>query len=78
MLRMALVITIIHTFCCFAINTDRFAGMLQRTGIRIILLLGKALTACICATACMFTAYHNIALAAALIFIVGTIVYTTF
>ena len=78
MLRMALVITVIHTFYRFAVNTDRPAGMLQRTGVRIIFLLRKALTACIVATVRMFAAHHDIALAAALFFVVGTTVYATF
>ena len=78
MLRVALVVTIIHAFDRFAIDTDRPAGMLQGTGIGIILFLRKTLTACIVTTVCMFAAHHDITLAAALILVVGTIVYATF
>ncbi len=78
MLCMTLIITIIHTSDRFAINADRPAGMFQRTCIGIISLLRKTLTACIVTAVRMFAAHHDIALAAALIFIVGTIVYATF
>ena len=77
-LRMAFIITIIHTFGRFTINTDRFAGMLQRTGIGPFSLLRKTFTACIRTAVRMFAAYHNIALAAAFLLIVGTIFNSTF
>lgn len=75
---MTLIITIIHTFGRFTINTDRSTRVLQRTGIGTLLLLRKAFAACVRTAICMFAAYHNIALAAALLLIVGTIFNSTF
>lgn len=75
MLRMTFVIGIVHTVSCFAVDTDRSARMFQGADIRISRpFAGEAFTACVIFFLRMFSAYHDIALAAVFSFVV----YATF
>ena len=80
MVSHALVVAVVDTFHCFTVNADGLAGMRQRTGVGVhpAMLLGKTLTAGVITTAGMFSAHHNITLAAKAILIVGTIFHYTF
>lgn len=78
MFRMAFVITVIDTLDRFTVDADRLAGMLQRTRVGAIPFLCKTLTARIRTTVRMFSAHHDIALATALVLIIGTVIHSTF
>ena len=77
MLRKASVVSIVLTLACFAVNSDGSAGMFQSADIRVrASLLGKTFAAGIVTGVGMFAAYHDIALAAGLVLIVHTVLYT--
>lgn len=78
MFRMALVIAVIDTLDRFTVDADCLAGMLQRTRVGAVPFLRETLTARIRTTVRMFSAYHDVALAAALVLIIGTIIHSTF
>ena len=80
MVSNALVVAVVDTFHCFAVNADGLAGMCQGTRVCVhpALLLCKTLTAGVIAAAGMFSAYHNISFAAKTILVVGTIFHYTF
>ena len=77
MLRIAFIIAVVHTLCCFAVYADGFAGMLQRTGIRVSPFFAEALTAGILRAACPAASYHDVSLAAALILVIDAAIYCT-
>lgn len=77
MLCAAPVICIVHAFHCLAVYANRLARMGYGTCETIPVSLMKTLTAGIVAVAGMLSAYHDIALAAAMVFVIGTIGYST-
>ena len=72
MLRIAFIIAVVHTLCCFAVYADGFAGMLQRTPF-----FAEALTAGILRAACPAASYHDVYLAAALMLVIDAAIYCT-
>lgn len=78
--RIALIIGIINTFCCLTVDTDRLAGMDHGAfkGIRSFFFLDKAFAAGIVTVAGMLSAHHNVPFAAKAILIIGTILHRTF
>ena len=75
---MTLIVIIIHTFCSFAIDADRFARMLQRADIASGLFLCKALAAGVLTALCMLASHHDVSLAAALLCVVAAVVHSAF
>jgi hypothetical protein len=77
MIRHTLVITVVNTSDRLAVNADGSAGMLQSACKAVPLLIRKAFTACLVIAAGMLSAHHNIALTAAITFVVSTVFYRT-
>ena len=77
MLRIALVICVIHTFYSFAVDADSPAGI-HGVGCGLAGPVLEAFAAGIVFLLRFLASYHNIALAAALVIIIGTIFYYTF
>jgi len=77
MLRMALIVGIVDTFHGLAVDADRLAGMDDGTLKRPhpLSLLQKALAAGVITAAGMFSAHHDIPLAAQTVLIIGTVLY---
>jgi len=80
MLGMTFVIRIVDTLHSLTVDADNLAGMNHRTLKRIhsLPLLNKALTAGRLTIAGMFSAHHDIPLAAQTILIVDTVLHCTF
>lgn len=77
MLRAAAVIRIVHTLHSFAVDADMLAWMRHGARKAVAAPLMKAFTAGILTVAGMLSAHHDIALAAAVVFVIGTIAYST-
>ena len=77
MLCTAAVIRIVHAFHGLTIDADMLAWVWNCTCKAIAAPLVKALTAGIITVAGMFSSHHDIALATAAVFVVGTITYST-
>ncbi len=73
----ASVVCIVHAFHCLTVYANRLAWVGYGTCETIPVSLMKTLTAGIVAVAGMLSAYHDIALAAAMVFVIGTIGYST-
>lgn len=80
MIRHALVIAVIDTLHCLAIDADGLTGMGQGTGkgIPSLSLLRKALTAGAVTVTGMLAAHHDVSLTAQTVLIIGTIFHNTF
>ena len=77
MFRTAAVIRIVHTLHCLTVDADMLARMRHGTRKAVTAPLVKTFTTCIFTVAGMLSAHHDIALAAAVVFVVGTIAYST-
>ena len=77
MICFAAVIRIVYAFHCLAIDADMLAWVRDSTRKTVAASLVKALAAGIIAVAGMFSSHHDIALAAAVVFVVSTIAYST-
>ena len=77
MLCVTAVIRIVYTLHCLAVNADMPARVRNCARKAVTTSLVKALAAGIIAVAGMFSPYHDIALAAAVVFVIGTVAYST-
>lgn len=77
MLCITAIIRIVHALHCLAVDADMLARVGYCARKTVAASLVKALTAGVVTVAGMFSSHHDIALAAAVIFVVGTIAYST-
>ena len=78
MLGQTLVVGIVDTVSCLAVDTDLFAGMVKRTLEGILLRPREALTTGLLAGACILASDHDITLAAKFVLVIGAIFHRTF
>lgn len=77
MLRIAAVIRIVYALHCFAVDADMLAWMGNRACKAVAAPLVKALAAGIITVTGMLSSHHDVTLAAAVVFVVGTIAHST-
>lgn len=77
MIRTATVVFVVHTLHRLAVDADMLARMRYRTRKAVAASLVETLAAGILTVTGMLSAHHDIALAAAVVFVVGTIAYST-
>lgn len=77
MLCTAPVIRVVDTLYCLTVDADVLAWMRDSTCKTVTASLMKALTTRILTVTGMLAAHHDIALTAAVVFVIGTIAYAT-
>lgn len=77
MVRIAAVIAVVDTSCRFTVNADGLAWMRDSACKAVAASLVKAFTACTITVTGMFPADHNVAFAAAAVFVIGAVCYAT-
>lgn len=77
MIRAAAVVFIVHALYCLTVDADVLARVRDRARKAVAAPLVKTLTAGVLTVAGMFSAHHDISLAAAVVFVIGTIAYST-
>ena len=80
MVCVTLVVGVVNTLYCFTVYTDSGTWMCHGAleGISPLPLLRKALAAGTVTVISMFTAYHDVAFAAQMLVVVGTVIHCTF
>ena len=77
MVSSTFVIAVMHTVHRFTVNADGLAWMRDSACKAVAASLVKAFTACTITVTGMFPADHNVAFAAAAVFVIGAVCYAT-